>query len=148
MEPTNIGQIVLRSRFVGVLSRWVVFCYQHYARGPLPDDFDIKNMALVQAKTSRQLLDTILIPAVEEAIFNGEEDAKRLAQAFQKVNKSLIRLPESEKDLQDFQLLRTEGERVEIIAQYEEKAAFELKEADRNKQELVECSIKQVERVA
>ncbi|GAB6172190.1 hypothetical protein JCM15765_16680 [Paradesulfitobacterium aromaticivorans] len=65
-----------------------------------------------QAKTSRQLLETILIPAVEEAIFNGEEDAKRLAQAFQKVNQNLIRLPELEKNLQDFQLLRTEGERV------------------------------------
>ncbi len=65
-----------------------------------------------QAKTSRQLLDTILIPAVEEAIFNGEEDAKRLAQAFQQVNESLIRLPELEKNLRDFQLLRTEGERV------------------------------------
>ncbi|KLU60189.1 hypothetical protein CEB3_c36200 [Peptococcaceae bacterium CEB3] len=65
-----------------------------------------------QAKTSRQLLDTILIPAVEEAIFNGEEDAKRLALAFQQVNESLIRLPELEKNLRDFQLLRTEGERV------------------------------------
>ena len=64
------------------------------------------------AKTSKQLLETILIPAVEEAIFAGEQEAKRLSQAFAQVYQNLIRLPELQKNLKDFQVLRTEGERV------------------------------------
>lgn len=72
------------------------------------------------AKTSKQLLETVLIPAVEETIFAGEQDAKRLSQAFAQVHQNLIRLPELHKNLHDFQVLRSEGERVlEAVRSFE-----------------------------
>jgi hypothetical protein len=84
------------------------------------------------AKTSKQLLETVLIPAVEEAIFAGEEDAKRLSQAFAQVHQNLIRLPELQKNLHDFQVLRTEGERVlEAVRSFEESQGKLICEKDR-----------------
>ena len=84
------------------------------------------------AKTSKQLLETVLIPAVEEAIFAGEQDAKRLSQAFAQVHQNLIRLPELQKNLHDFQVLRTEGERVlEAVRSFEENQGKLIREKSR-----------------
>lgn len=84
------------------------------------------------AKTSKQLLETVLIPAVEEAIFAGEQDAKRLSQAFAQVHQNLIRLPELQKNLHDFQVLRTEGERVlEAVRSFEESQGKLIRDKSR-----------------
>ena len=64
------------------------------------------------AKTTKQLLETILIPAVEEVIFTGEDEAKEMAQAFRQYHENLLRLPELHKNLQDFRILREGGEDV------------------------------------
>jgi len=84
------------------------------------------------AKTAKQLLETILIPAVEETIFAGEQDARRLSQAFAQVNQNLIRLPELQKNLHDFQVLRSEGERVlEAVRSFEESQGKLIREKSR-----------------
>lgn len=84
------------------------------------------------AKTSKQLLEAVLIPAVEEAIFAGEQDTKRLSQAFAQVHQNLIRLPELQKNLHDFQVLRTEGERVlEAVRSFEQSQGKLIREKSR-----------------
>lgn len=84
------------------------------------------------AKTSKQLLETVLIPAVEETIFAGEQDAKRLSQAFAQVHQNLIRLPELQKNLHDFQVLRREGERVlDAVRSFEASQGTLIREKSR-----------------
>lgn len=64
------------------------------------------------ATTTKQLLENLIIPAVEEVVFQNEQEAQELARSFWEYYQSLLRIPELEKNLASFQLLRTGGEAV------------------------------------
>ncbi|MEW6662313.1 MAG: hypothetical protein ACOY9Y_15170 [Bacillota bacterium] len=71
------------------------------------------------ARTTRQLLETLMIPAVDEVLFAGPEDARELARAFSRYRQNLMRIPQLEKNLRDFAMIREGGEQVlALVRQY------------------------------
>ncbi|MGI6647681.1 MAG: hypothetical protein ACOX5W_01070 [Bacillota bacterium] len=64
------------------------------------------------ASTTKQLLEHLIIPAVEGAIFDSEKEAQELTQSFWQYYQSLMRIPELQKNLESFQVLRQGGEAV------------------------------------
>lgn len=69
-------------------------------------------------KNTRQLLEKLLIPAVEEVLFSDPAQAKDLAKNFAEYRKSMMRIPELQKNLKDFAAVRTGGE--EVLARVRE----------------------------
>lgn len=64
------------------------------------------------AKTTKQLVENLLIPCVEEVLFKTEGSSTELAQSFRGYFDSLKRIPELENNLKDFKAVREGGEQV------------------------------------
>jgi chromosome segregation ATPase len=65
-----------------------------------------------RAKTTKQLLEHLLIPSVERVLFKSKDSETELAKSFNEYFGSLQRIPELEKNLRDFATLKDGGEKV------------------------------------
>ena len=79
-----------------------------------------------RARTTRQLLENLLIPSVERVLFKSKDSELELAKSFNEYFSSLQRIPELEKNLRDFEALKDGGEKVlaEVSAYAEASAGF------------------------
>lgn len=90
-----------------------------------------------KSRTTQQLLDNLLIPSVEEMIFQTERKKKELFYAFGEYRNMLLEIPVIKQNLRDFALIRDHAETV----------VSEVQELDRLQKELEE-SIKGLVRLA
>lgn len=65
-----------------------------------------------KSKTTQQLMDNLLIPSVEEMIFQSERKKKELVHAFAEYRNMLIEIPLIKKNIQDFEAIRDHAEAV------------------------------------
>ncbi|HEU4963212.1 MAG TPA: hypothetical protein VFV52_05055 [Bacilli bacterium] len=76
-----------------------------------------------RAKTEQALLENLLIPTVDQAIFQDDEERQDLANSFLKYKDKLLRIPQIEKNLEEFQLIEESGRSVvEKVAAFSEAA--------------------------
>ncbi|RXT07774.1 hypothetical protein [Ammoniphilus sp. CFH 90114] len=68
-----------------------------------------------KSKTTAQLMDHLLIPSVEEMIFQSEAKKKELIHAFAEYRTMLLNIPMIKQNLKDFGLIRHHAE--EVVAQ-------------------------------
>lgn len=61
------------------------------------------------SKSTLKLLENLLIPAIEDVLFETDAAKKELAEAFHRHRQSLLELPEIRKNLDDFELIRQKG---------------------------------------
>jgi hypothetical protein len=65
-----------------------------------------------KSKTTPQLLDNLLIPSVEEMIFQSEQKKKELVHAFAEYRSMLLEIPLIKKNIKDFEAIRDYAEGV------------------------------------
>ncbi|MDD2432344.1 MAG: hypothetical protein PHX01_01375 [Clostridia bacterium] len=85
-----------------------------------------------KSKSTRQLMDNLLIPSVEEMIFQDEQKKQELFHAFTQYREMLLEIPVIKQNLQDFALIRdaAEGvvEEVEVLNQRQKTFTAQTKE--------------------
>ncbi|HEY8341862.1 MAG TPA: hypothetical protein VIK75_02485 [Calditerricola sp.] len=85
-----------------------------------------------RSRTTGQLLENLLIPSVEQVIYQREEERRELVTAFARYRNLLLDIPRIKQNLADFQVIRDHADaavaEVEAFARarraYEEKTAF------------------------
>jgi len=65
-----------------------------------------------KSKTTQQLLDNLLIPSVEEMIFQSESKKKELFKAFSEHRGMLLEIPVIKQNLEDFKVIRDHADSV------------------------------------
>lgn len=83
-----------------------------------------------RSKTEQTLLENLLIPTVDQAIFQDDAEKQDLAHSFLKYKDKLLRIPQIEKNLEEFHLIEESGRSVvDRVAAYSDsrvqKAALE-----------------------
>jgi hypothetical protein len=85
-----------------------------------------------KSKTTRQLMDNLLIPSVEEMIFQDEQKKQELFHAFTQYREMLLEIPVIKQNLQDFALIRDAAEGVveeaEVLNQRQKTFTAQTKE--------------------
>jgi hypothetical protein len=85
-----------------------------------------------KSRTTLQLMDNLLIPAVEEMIFQDEQKKQELFHAFAQYREMLLEIPVIRQNLQDFALIRDAAqgvvEEVEALDRLEKDFAAKTKE--------------------
>ncbi|KEO84688.1 hypothetical protein [Tumebacillus flagellatus] len=65
-----------------------------------------------RSKTEQSLLENLLIPTVDQALFQDDNEAQDLANSFLKYKDKLLRIPQIEKNLEEFQEIESAGRSV------------------------------------
>ncbi|MGZ4111571.1 MAG: hypothetical protein ACXVP5_03930, partial [Tumebacillaceae bacterium] len=65
-----------------------------------------------RSKTEQTLLENLLIPTVDQALFQDENEAQDLANSFLKYKDKLMRIPQIEKNLEEFEEIELAGRSV------------------------------------
>jgi hypothetical protein len=65
-----------------------------------------------KSKKTEQLMERLIIPGVDQVIFNRAGEEKELARAFTRHKDNLLSIPKLEKNIKDFSTIRGEGEKV------------------------------------
>jgi hypothetical protein len=74
-----------------------------------------------RSKTEQSLLENLLIPTVDQALFQDDNEAQDLANSFLKYKDKLLRIPQIEKNLEEFQEIEAAGRSVvEKVSAYSE----------------------------
>ncbi|MBL0385927.1 hypothetical protein JJB07_04615 [Tumebacillus sp. ITR2] len=74
-----------------------------------------------RSKTEQSLLENLLIPTVDQALFQDDNEAQDLANSFLKYKDKLLRIPQIEKNLEEFQEIESAGRSVvDKVAAYSE----------------------------
>lgn len=74
-----------------------------------------------RSKTEQSLLENLLIPTVDQALFQDDQEAQDLANSFLKYKDKLMRIPQIEKNLEEFQEIEAAGRSVvEKVAAFSE----------------------------
>ena len=74
-----------------------------------------------RSKTEQSLLENLLIPTVDQALFQDEKEAQDLANSFLKYKDKLLRIPQIEKNLEEFEEIEEAGRSVvDKVAAYSE----------------------------
>ncbi|MDD3653751.1 MAG: hypothetical protein PHO01_06150 [Desulfotomaculaceae bacterium] len=108
-----------RLRYYQILpEEWKNICDTNGSEGGVDKFFE-------KSKTTQQLLDNLLIPSVEDMVFQDERKKKELVNAFSKYRNMLIEIPLIKKNLKDFDAIRENAEGL----------VDEVKELDKTKQE-------------
>ncbi|MDO7786881.1 hypothetical protein [Desulforamulus aquiferis] len=63
-----------------------------------------------KSKTTQQLMDNLLIPSVEDMVFQSERKKNELVNAFSEYRNMLIEIPQIKKNLKDFDAIRENAE--------------------------------------
>lgn len=84
-----------------------------------------------KSKTTQQLMDNLLIPSVEDMIFQSEEKKKELIYAFSEYRNMLIEIPLIKKNLKDFDTIRENAEGLVAEVQNLDKVQREQKHKTR-----------------
>lgn len=71
-----------------------------------------------KSKTTSQLMDNMLIPSVEEMIFQSEAKKKELIHAFAEYRTMLLNIPVIKQNIKDFDAIRTYAE--DVVAQVQQ----------------------------
>ncbi|MCK4259599.1 MAG: hypothetical protein KAX49_11515 [Halanaerobiales bacterium] len=85
-----------------------------------------------KSKTTKQLLDNMLIPGVEEMIFQDEKRKKELFTAFSEYRNMLLEIPIIKANIKDFEVIRQHAEavveEVQKLDQFKQKYDEKTKE--------------------
>ncbi|ARU60050.1 hypothetical protein CBW65_02440 [Tumebacillus avium] len=74
-----------------------------------------------RSKTEQSLLENLLIPTVDQALFQDEDEAQDLANSFLRYKDKLLRIPQIEKNLEEFRVIEEAGRTVlEKVERYSE----------------------------
>ncbi|WP_372661260.1 hypothetical protein [Cohnella sp.] len=65
-----------------------------------------------KAKTTETLITKLLVPTMENTIFQTEEDKKEIIEAFKGYKENLLIIPEYQKDIEDFKMIKSLAEMV------------------------------------
>ncbi|MFD2169724.1 hypothetical protein [Tumebacillus lipolyticus] len=77
-----------------------------------------------RSKTEQSLLENLLIPTVDQALFQDEAEAEDLAHSFLRYKDKLLRIPQIEKNLEEFRLIEEAGRNVlQKVERYSESRA-------------------------
>ena len=86
-----------------------------------------------KSKTTQQLMDNLLIPSVEDMVFQSEQKKKELVHAFNEYRSMLIQIPVIKKNIKDFNAIRqhaeglvTEVEKLDNVQKEHSKKTREL----------------------
>jgi len=82
-----------------------------------------------KSKSTRQLMDNLLIPAVEEMIFQDERKKQELVHAFTQYREMLLEIPVIKQNLQDFAMIRDAAQDIvnEVEVLHEQEKNFTAK---------------------
>ncbi|ASS74270.1 hypothetical protein CIG75_04230 [Tumebacillus algifaecis] len=78
-----------------------------------------------RSKTEQSLLENLLIPTVDQALFQDDDEAQDLANSFMRYKDKLLRIPQIEKNLEEFRVIEEAGRTVlEKVERYSESGAL------------------------
>jgi chromosome segregation ATPase len=79
-----------------------------------------------KSKTAEQLVDNLLIPSVENMLFQNKKQKKELLNAFSEHRSMLLEIPKIEANIKDFKVISNQAERVMVKVRNLRKFSEEL----------------------